>query len=159
MTPITINPEQLLHYAPMNRNDIILHMALLSLAEDGKLKRNLSKMSRLLNKPRYRLLEAEFRLKRLRLIRIHNIREGSKDAPYWYVYEQPIGETQAETPAAVIQTEPDAAADAPPNRPLFKRLRDAWVGGVRGRTLIWCARKERRVVRVRIDPMKQQRDR
>jgi hypothetical protein len=70
MTPITINPEQLLHYAPLNRNDIILHMALLSLAEEGKLRRNLSKMSRLLNKPRYRLLEAEFRLKRQRLLRV-----------------------------------------------------------------------------------------
>jgi hypothetical protein len=126
MNPITINPEQLLHYAPLNRNDIILHLALLSLAEDGKLRRNLSKMSRLLNKPRYRLLEAEFRLKRQRLLRIHNIREGTKDAPYWYVYDQPIGETPVETPA-VVQTEPDAA-EAPPNRPLFRRLRDAWVG-------------------------------
>jgi hypothetical protein len=128
MTPITINPEMILHYAPLNRNDIILHLALLSLAEDGKLRRNLSKMSRLLGKPRYRLLEAEFRLKRLRLIRIHNIREGTKDAPYWYVYDQPIGEAPAEQPAAVIQTEPDAAAEVPQNRPLLKRLRDAWVG-------------------------------
>jgi hypothetical protein len=129
MNPIKINPDLILHYAPLNRNDIILHLALLSLAEEGKLKRNLSKMSRLLNKPRYRLLEAEFRLKRLRLIRIHNIREGTKDAPYWYVYDQPIGETQAETPAAAQpEIEPDAAAEVPPNRPLFKRLRDAWVG-------------------------------
>jgi hypothetical protein len=79
----------------MTKNEILLHMALRSLATEGKLKRNVLAMCRVLSKTERRLRDAEYGLKKQGLLRIHLMR----DQRWWYVYDRSINVASTPNPS------------------------------------------------------------
>lgn len=127
MNEIKITPEILQQYALMTKNEILLHLALRTLASDGKMKRNVRQMCKMLEKTERRVRDAEDGLKRRGLLRIHWIRNQR----WWYVYDHPVGEEMTE--GALISV-PQAAPgvqeckEKKKRRSLWRKLRDAIVG-------------------------------
>jgi hypothetical protein len=95
MNTIKTTPDLLKQYAGMTKNEILLHMALRSLAAEGKLKRNVLAMCRVLSKTERRLRDAEYGLKKRGLLRIHLMR----DQRWWYVYDTPINAASTPNPS------------------------------------------------------------
>ena len=127
MNAIKVSPDLLMHYAQMTRNEVTLHMAIKALAEDGrKLKRNMYLLAKVLGKGRNRLHDAEFRLKRKKFLQVHYTKNGTRDIPYWYVFDQPVGEEVIALPA-IVKNE-DAIEEEPRKKSVWRRLRDAIVG-------------------------------
>jgi hypothetical protein len=124
MKAIEVSPELVLRYAKLNRNEVVLHMAIRSLGEDGKLKRNIYRLAQILGKDRGRVYEAEFQLKRKRLLQVHYVREGTRDVPYWYVYERPVGQ---EPTSVVVKTEAVVYESQKPMS-IWRKFRNAIVG-------------------------------
>ena len=91
---VRISPEVLQYYGDMTKNEIVLHLAIKALSEEGKVKRNINHIATTLGKCPKRLRDAEKRLKQRGLLRIH-LKSGKR---FWYVYNQPTGQTSpAET--------------------------------------------------------------
>ena len=84
---IQISPELLTRYADSTKNEILLHLAIKSIASEGKVKRNINHIATTLGKCPKRLRESECRLKRRGLLRVHIV-SGKR---HWYVYDEPIG--------------------------------------------------------------------
>ncbi|MCH8293356.1 hypothetical protein IH992_19920 [Candidatus Poribacteria bacterium] len=126
MNEIKIPPNLILLYADMTKTEIALHMAIRSMADHGKLKRNIWRVSQILGKCRRRLYEAEFRLKQRQLLYIHYQRNGTRDVPYWHVYELPVG-TEAIPLEAIVKTD-EAVEGEPKPKNVWRKLRDAIVG-------------------------------
>ena len=84
---IQISPELLTRYADSTKNEILLHLAIKSIASEGKVKRNINHIAVSLGKCPKRLREAESRLKQRGLLRVHIL--GGKR--HWYIYDEPIG--------------------------------------------------------------------
>ncbi len=95
METIEVNPELLLQYTRMNKNAVILHMAMKAVAPDGKLERNIKTFSKLIHRARDRVRDAEGELKRNELLTIHW--NGARQ--FWYVYDRPT-RPQAVLPSA-----------------------------------------------------------
>jgi hypothetical protein len=100
-------------------------MAIRSLGEDGKLKRNLYHLCRILGISRFRLREAEFGLKRKQMLQIHYTQEGQRDVAYWYVFDKPVS---APVVSQSIVELDDVRVDAPKPQTVWRKLRKAIVG-------------------------------
>ena len=127
MKKITITPDLLQQYALMTKNEILLHMAIKSLADDGRIKRNLNQIGKLLSKRKQRLLDAEYGLKQRGLLRIYWI-SGRR---WWYLYDQPVGESPSESnDLAPLPAATPAVTDEKPKkrRGILRKIRDALVG-------------------------------
>jgi hypothetical protein len=121
---IEVNPELLLQYIGLNKNAIILHMAIKAVAEDGKLQRNIKRFSRLTKRDEKRLREAEGELKRKELLAIH----WNGDKRFWYVYDRPT-RPQAVLPVVVPVVETENLNDEnPPPKSLWRRIKEALTG-------------------------------
>jgi hypothetical protein len=125
MRNIEVTPEMILRYAKLNRNEIVLHLAIRSMAEDGKLKRNLYDLCRMLGISRFRLREAEFGLKRKQMLQIHYTQEGQRDVAYWYVFDKPVSE--AVVSRSIVDLD-DVAVEAPKPKTVWRKLRKAVIG-------------------------------
>jgi hypothetical protein len=126
MKSVTITPDQLYIYATLTKNEVLLHIALKSLSTDGKLKRNINQIGRLLKKTKQRLRDAEAGLKRVGLLRVRMI-SGKR---YWYVYNEPVLGLphSSDEVASVGEALPKGSAE-PPKRPgLLKRF-SHWLTG------------------------------
>jgi hypothetical protein len=132
MKAIEVSPELVSLYTEMTKNEVTLHMGIRALSEDGKLKRNMSAMGRALGKCRCRLYDAEFGLKRLRLLSVHYVREGLRDVPYWYVYEQPVGQK----PEPVVVETNGGVYESRKPMSIWRKFRNAIVGGAIWMTLV-----------------------
>jgi hypothetical protein len=126
MNEIKVAPDLILLYADMTKTEIALHMAIRSMAEHGKLKRNMWRVSQILGKCRRRLYDAEFRLKQRQLLYIHYQRHGTRDVPYWHVYERPVG-TEARPVAVIVKTDEGVKDELKP-KSIWRKLRAAIVG-------------------------------
>lgn len=126
MKRIEVNPELVLQYAKLTKNEVLLHMAIKAIAEDGKVERNIAKMSQLLGKTKTRIRDAEWGLKHHRLLRIYRI-NGER---WWYIYDRPVGENEpVSTQIDPILTLPAVRIDEPPKRrSILRKIRDALVG-------------------------------
>jgi hypothetical protein len=126
MKAIEVSPELILQYVTMDKNEVTLHLAIKALAEDGrKLKRNMYRMCQILGKQPVRLYEAEFKLKRRKLLQVHYSHDGAQEVAYWYVFDAPVGEA-IESPRIVNLD--DVRVEAPKPKTIWRRLRKAIVG-------------------------------
>lgn len=129
MKKIEVSPDLLEQYAQLTKNEILLHMAIKAIAEEGKVFRNIAKTSQLLGKTKTRIRDAEWGLKHRKLLRIYRI-SGQR---WWYIYDQPVGEnervkepTETNNPPRTL---PAVRVDEPPQRrSIFRKIRDALVG-------------------------------
>lgn len=116
MNEIRITPDLLVQYGSLTKNELLLHMAIKSLAAEGKLLRNLNQIGRTISKRKQRLLDAEDGLKRRGLLRIHWV--GKKR--WWYVYDAPI---QANAPEAT-PLPAATGSNSPSPRGFFRKIYD-----------------------------------
>ena len=123
---IHIPPELLKHYAHSTKNAIVLHLAIKSIACEGKVKRNINSLAVSLGRCPKRLREAESRLKRCGLLRVHLI----SNQRWWYIYDKPIGSTSTDdTDEAIPTPTPVSLEIEPPKRQGFwRKIRDAIIG-------------------------------
>jgi hypothetical protein len=140
MRSFEVSPELLQQYAQLTQNEMLLHLAIKAMSEDGgPAFRNLAQICQQLGKTKPRLRDAEWGLKHKNLLRIHRV-NGKR---WWYIYDHPIGENETATKEnppialpAVRQARPRlvtvdrlAQIDAPKKRrSVFRKLRDALVG-------------------------------
>ena len=81
-----VTPELLAQYAKMTKSEILLHLAIKARAVNGKIKRNINRISVTLGTCPKRLREAESRLNRRGLLHIQRI--GSQR--WWLIDEEDI---------------------------------------------------------------------
>jgi len=133
MNAIQINPNLLQLYTQMTKNEILLHMTLRSLAEAGKVRRNVAAICRVIGKRnRQRVRDAEHGLQKRGLLRVRTV--GTRD--FWYLSEMPVDSSSAHRPDVATPspaprgvTPGRISSDSRPKRRRFwRRLRDAFVG-------------------------------
>ena len=127
MRTIEVNPDQLQQYTHLTKNEILLHISLRALAEDGKWKRNVRQFAQFIGTSEQRVRDAEYGLISRGLLRVHLIRNRR----WWYVSDHPVGEDMTER--ALISV-PNAAPGVQAGngekkrRSLWRKIRDAIVG-------------------------------
>lgn len=122
MDTIQVTPELFQQYIGMNKNAVILHMALTAHAQEGKLERNILKFSKLVNRARDRLRDAEHELKRKELLCIHWV--GNQQ--WWYVYDRPTRPQAVPTPLALVATTDNQSEEKENPKSWWQKLKETF---------------------------------